>query len=134
MKVLFVCMSNARRSKMAEAIFEKLTGHEAMSAGIDPVGKIDENVITALKEIGVPVKDPKPKRITDSMMESADKIVTFRCEDKIPEKYKPKVDNWELGRKRGIGEPQSERTLDEIRELRNLVYQRVKKLVDSIDG
>jgi protein-tyrosine-phosphatase len=125
-------MTNLRRSKMAEAIFEKLSGYNAMSAGIDPIDKTDENVVVALREIDVPIRDVKPKKISDSMLEWADKIVTFRCEDKIPKKYKTKVENWELGRKRNIGELPLDRTLDEIRKSRDLIYERVNKLVKEL--
>jgi protein-tyrosine-phosphatase len=131
-KVLFICMSNIRRSKMGEAIFEKLSGSEAMSAGIDPADKPDENVGIVLKEIGVPVKDLKPKKVTDAMFEEADKIITFRCEDKIPEKYKSKVENWELGRKREVGEKPLERTLDDLRNARDIIYEKVKELVERL--
>lgn len=126
-------MSNIRRSKMAEAIFEKLSGHRAMSGGIDPVNKPDENVIIVLKEIGIQIEDVKPKKVTDSMLEGADKIITFRCEDKLPEKYKSKIENWEFGRKRKVGEKPLKRTLDDIRKMRDLIYERVSKLVKELN-
>ena len=118
---------------MAEAIFKKLTGTEAMSVGIDPAKKVDENVITALKEIGVDIHNAKPKKVTGKMLEQADKIITFRCDDKLPEKFKHKIEKWELGVKRNIGDKPAERSLDEIRTMRDLIYQKVKELVDELN-
>ena len=121
---------------MAEAIFTKLFGVKAKSAGIDPAGgdhKIDENVVIALKEIGVDIHGSKTKQLTESILEEADRIITFRCSDKIPGKYKSKTEDWELGVKREIGQKQSERTLDEIREIRDLIYDKVKDLVRCLE-
>lgn len=132
-KILFVCMSNIRRSQMAEAIFTKLTGIKAMSAGIDPAEKVDENVITILKEIGIDMGKTKPKKVTNKMLEWADKIITFRCDDKLPDKFKHKIENWELGVKRNVGDKPPERGLDEIRETRDLIYPKIKKLVDELN-
>lgn len=134
-KVLFVCMSNSRRSQMAETIFSRLSETKAKSAGIDPAGgdyKVDENVIIVLKEIGIDVHNPKAKKVTKPMLEEADKIITFMCAEKIPEKYKSKVEDWALGVKRELGQKQSERTIDEIRKLRDLIYEKVEELVEGL--
>ena len=120
---------------MAEAIFEKLSGAKAQSAGIDPSGgdwEVDPNALTALKEIGAETKNLKVKKLTEEMLEKADKIIAFRCADKIPEKYKSKVENWELGSQRQIGGKQPERTLDEIRKMQDLIYQNVKRLLKEL--
>jgi len=126
-------MSNIRRSKMAEGIFEKLSGYKATSAGVDPADKPDKNVINALKEIGFQIKDMKPKKVTDSMMEEAYKIIVFRCVDKLPEKYRSKMENWEIGRKRKIGEKPLKRNLDGVRKIQDVVYERVSKLVKELN-
>lgn len=129
-------MSNSRRSQMAEAIFNKLSKDKAKSAGIDPAGgnyRVDPNVITVLKEIGIDVQNLKAKKVTEDMLEEADKIVTFMCIDKIPEKYRSKVENWELGRNREVGEKQKVRTIDEIRKMRDLIYEKVKGLVEKLE-
>src|SRR3989344_3367772 len=103
-------MSNSRRSQMAEAIFDKLSGLKSQSAGVDPK-PVDQNTVLVLKEIGIDFKG-KSKRLTEPMLEKADKIITFRCADHIPEKYHSKVENWEVGVKRKVGEGQVERDLD----------------------
>jgi protein-tyrosine-phosphatase len=128
-------MSNSRRSQMAQAIFEKLSGTRAESAGIDPAGSnhtIDNNVITSLREIGIETHNLKVKKLTEEMLENADKIIAFRCADKLPEKYKRKIEEWELGRKREVGEKQSERSVEEIREMRDSIYHKVTELVERL--
>lgn len=120
---------------MAEAIFTKLSRIKVKSAGIDPAGgnyKVDENVITVLKEIGIDAHNLKVKKVTEAMLEEADKIITFMCAEKIPEKYKSKVENWEVGVKREIGQKQSERTIEEIRKMRDLIYKNVEQLVQRL--
>ncbi len=66
------------------------------------------------------------------MLERADKIITFRCVDRLPEKYKSKTEDWDFGRKRGVGEKQIERTLDDVRGMRESVYKLVEDLVKRI--
>lgn len=128
-RVLFVCISNLRRSKMAEAIFEKLSGTVAESAGIEPAEKPDEMVLTALKEIGAGSEDPKPRKVTDSMLEKADRIIAFNCADKLPKGYEAKIENWDIGSKRGPGEKPPQKSMDEVRELRDAIRTRVELLL-----
>ena len=114
---------------MAEAIYNKFSSG-AQSAGIDQAGgnySIDPNVLTVLNEIGIETKNLKAKKVTEEMMEHADQIIAFRCAEHIPEKYRFKVSEWELGVKREPGRKQTERTLDEIRKMRDLNLEKVKK-------
>lgn len=131
-------MSNSRRSQMAEAIFNALSGNEnhAKSAGIDPAGcdwKVDENVITVLKEIGIDASHHQSKHLTGSMLEESDLIITFRCAERIPTAYKSKVENWELGIKREVGQKQPERSLDELRKMRDMIYERIGQLIEKLE-
>ncbi|MFH0820743.1 MAG: low molecular weight phosphatase family protein [Candidatus Peregrinibacteria bacterium] len=134
-KVLFICMSNSRRSQMAEAIYKSLGG-SAKSAGIDPAGgdyQIDPNVISALKEMKIETKGLKTKQLTEEMLDEADKIITFRCADLVPKKYHAKIEDWDLGAKRQVGQKQAERTLDEIRMYCDLIYQKVKRFKEQLE-
>ena len=57
--VLFVCVHNASRSQMAEALFNQLApaGLEAHSAGTDPADHIHPLAIQAMEEIeGFPIR------------------------------------------------------------------------------
>jgi protein-tyrosine-phosphatase len=121
---------------MAEALLKKISRAHAKSAGIDPEGggyKIDRNVVDALKEIGIDLHNAKAKKLTEAMLEEADIIITFRCREKIPERFRPKVEEWNLGRKRGAGQKQSERTLAEVRGMRDMILRKVKQLAQRLD-
>jgi arsenate reductase len=56
--VLFVCTHNAGRSEMAEAFFNRSAPEDvrAESAGDAPSRQIWPEVITAMREVGIPVR------------------------------------------------------------------------------
>ena len=62
-KLLFVCLHNAGRSQMSEALFERAAGgvHEARSAGTTPADRVHENVVTAMREEGIDLSDRRPQ-------------------------------------------------------------------------
>ena len=78
--VLFVCVQNAGRSQMAQALYER-RGGEARSAGSRPEHELHPQVVEAMKEIGVDVSDRRPKAITQEDVEWADVVVLMGCGD-----------------------------------------------------
>jgi protein-tyrosine-phosphatase len=68
--ILFVCVENAGRSQMAEGFFRKYApeGYESISAGTKPVSQINPVVVQAMDEVGVDIKQQKPKDITEDLM------------------------------------------------------------------
>ena len=54
MEVLFVCVGNASRSQMAEALFNHyaLPGYRAVSAGSHPATRVSPEAIQATAELG----------------------------------------------------------------------------------
>jgi protein-tyrosine-phosphatase len=78
--ILFVCVENAGRSQMAEGFFnQKYTpkGYHAISAGTRPVSQINPLAIEAMKEIGIDISSQKSKIITEDMIKSSEKSVTW---------------------------------------------------------
>lgn len=71
--VLFVCVGNAGRSLMAEAIFNsrRPSGWRAVSAGVSPARATNPNTEPALSEIGVPVPSHPPQGLTEQMVREA---------------------------------------------------------------
>ena len=65
--ILFVCVENAGRSQMAEGFFRKYTpeGYEPISAGTKPTSQLNPVVVQAMSEVGVDIKQQKPKDITE---------------------------------------------------------------------
>ena len=81
--VLFVCVHNAARSLMAEAIFNARApaGWVASSAGTDPAAAPDPRTGPMLAEIGLPLPSHPPRALTLTAMEEARVRVTMGCLD-----------------------------------------------------
>ena len=62
---------------MAEAFFNRYSKkHTSESAGLNlDSDNIDERVIRTMKEIGFDLSDKKPKKVTDEMIDNADRII-----------------------------------------------------------
>jgi arsenate reductase len=75
--ILFLCTGNSCRSQMAEG-WAKSFGSplfEIQSAGIEAHGK-NPRAIAVMKEAGVDIAQQESTRVTDSMLEHADLVVT----------------------------------------------------------
>ena len=78
-QVLFVCLHNAGRSQMSEALFARAAGdrHEARSAGsqADPAGRVHPQVVEVMDELGVDLRDRRPHRLERADAEWADRLL-----------------------------------------------------------
>ena len=81
--VLFVCVANAGRSLIAEAVFNAAPpkGWRAVSAGTEPGSAPHARTGTVLAEIGLALPDHPPRLLTPAMMDGADRWVTMGCLD-----------------------------------------------------
>jgi arsenate reductase len=123
--VLFVCTHNAGRSQMAQAFFERYAPADvrAESAGQEPAEEIWPNVIDAMREVGIDISERRPKRIDLEMQLHADWAITLACGGSCP--YVPTiVEDWEIPDPAG-------KPLAEVREIRDLLEQRVRELIDT---
>ena len=116
-RAYFVCVGNAGRSQMAQALYER-RGGEARSAGSQPEAKLHETVVQALGEIGLDVSDRRPKPITDEDVRWADVVVTMGCGDVCPHFPGKTYLDWNLPDPIAM-------SLDEVRELRDEIAQRL---------
>ena len=127
-RVLFVCLHNAGRSQMSEALFTRAAGarHSAASAGTTPADRVHPEVVEAMAELGVDLAGRVPQRLTPALAAEADVVVTMGCGDECP--YVPGVRyvDWELPDPKG-------RSLDEVREIRDEIARRVAALVEELD-
>jgi arsenate reductase (thioredoxin) len=119
-RVLFVCVQNAGRSQLAQALYEA-HGGEARSAGSRPADEVHPVVVEALEEIGIDVSDRKPKGLTVDDMEWADLVVTMGCGDECPYIPGKKVLDWNLADPAGL-------CLEDVRELRVNIERLVTEL------
>lgn len=129
--VLFVCVGNAGRSQMAEAIFNKLkpSGFQAVSAGTKPAKEVNPLVIQALSEIGIDASNNRPKPISPQMIADAEKIITMGCEaaEFCPARFLPKIEDWKIEDPMG-------KSLDGIRSIRDAIRERVERLLQELES
>jgi arsenate reductase len=129
-KVLFVCVGNAARSIMAEALFNAAApeGWKAQSGGTKPASRISEDAVSVLREIGVEVEKEKPTPIDNGLAKSAEIGITMGCgvEDECPVLFTPVKEDWEINDPRG--EP-----IEKYRELRDEIKRRVDELIKKIE-
>lgn len=130
--VLFVCIENARRSQMAEAIFNQLAKEmkleaRATSAGTMPSDKIDPNIARVLEEIGVRVEDRRPRSLNNNMIAEADAIVTMGCLSKevCPSVFIDKTIDWNIEDPKG-------KPIEKVREIRDEVRAKVEELIRQL--
>src|SRR5690606_37350500 len=72
-KVLFVCIQNAGRSQIAQALAER-AGLEARSAGSNPAQHVHPEVADAMDELGIDIRGRKPHALTQADAEWADVV------------------------------------------------------------
>ncbi|MDH5431496.1 MAG: arsenate reductase ArsC [Nitrosopumilus sp.] len=128
--ILFVCVENAGRSQMAEAFFRKLAPHKfnVSSAGTIPSPQLNPIVIQVMKEVGIDLENQKPKLLSASMIKDSSKTVNMGCMDKesCPSLFVKDVLDW------NISDPK-EKTLDEVREIRDKIKSEVIALIKSLE-
>jgi len=127
--VLFVCLHNAGRSQMSEALFMRAAGgrHSASSAGTTPAERVHPEVVEAMREIGIDLAGRVPRRLTQELAEQADVVVTMGCGDECPYIPGKRYIDWDLPDPNG-------RPLDEVRATRDDIARRVADLVAELDG
>ena len=128
-KVLFVCLHNAGRSQMSQALFARAADgrHEARSAGTTPGERVHPRVAEAMREIGIDLSDRRPRELTMELAEWADTVATMGCGDACPYIPGKRYVDWDLP------DPK-EMPLAEVRALRDDIERRVRALVGELDA
>ena len=129
MNVLFVCVQNAGRSQMAEALFRRAAAgaHEARSAGSAPAAHVHPEVVQVMRELGLDLAERVPRRLERAEAEWADLVVTMGCGDACPVVPGTRYLDWELDDPHGKG-------ADETRAIRDEIGARVEALLADLDG
>ena len=127
-RVLFVCVHNAGRSQMSQAIFERLAGdyHEARSAGTEPAEHVHAGVVKVMREVGVDLSRRTPQLLTAELARWPDVVVTMGCGDACPVIPGKRYIDWEL-------RDPNDLSLDEVRAIRDDIASRVAALVKDLD-
>ena len=126
---LFVCLHNAGRSQMSQALFERAAEgrHRALSAGTTPSDRVHPEVVEVMREVGIELADREPKLLTRELAQQADVVVTMGCGDECPYIPGRRYLDWDLEDPKG-------RPLDEVRATRDDIDRRVRQLVEELDA
>ena len=127
-RVLFVCLQNAGRSQISEALFERAAGgvHEARSAGTTPADRVHASVVDVMREDGIDLGDRKPQLLTTELAQWADIVITMGCGDSCPVIPGKRYVDWDLPDPSGL-------PLARVREIRDDISSRVRLLLESLD-
>ena len=117
MNVLFVCVQNAGRSQMAEALYRG----NGRSAGSKPADRVHPEVVEVMRERGVDLSERVPRALDRSDVEWADVVVTMGCGDACPYIPGKRYVDWELDDPAG-------KSLDEVRAVRDEIERRLGEL------
>jgi arsenate reductase len=127
--VLFVCVGNAGRSQMSQALFERAADgrHAADSAGTRPSERVHPEVVEVMLEEGIDLSGRKPKKLEREAADAADVVVTMGCGDECPYVPGTRYIDWDLPDPKG-------RPIEEVRETRDEIKRRVLALVADLDS
>lgn len=132
--VLFVCVHNAGRSQMAEAFTNKLAQERglpvrALSAGTVAGEEINPVAVAVMQEAGVSMEGQKPKQLTQTMADSADRIITMGCgvyAEACPARIHLSED-W------GLDDPKGQ-PVEKVRAIRDEIKAKVEALLSEVGG
>ncbi len=127
-RVLFVCLHNAGRSQVSEALFGQAVGgrHEAESAATQPADRVHPEVVEIMAEVGIDLTDRTPQRLTHEAAERADVVVTMGCGDECPYIPGKRYVDWELDDPKG-------QPVEAVRATRDEIARRVEALAAELD-
>jgi arsenate reductase len=127
--VLFVCLHNAGRSQMSQALFERAAAgrHTARSAGTTPAEHVHPEVVEVMRELGIDLSERRPQLLTPELAAQADILVTMGCGEECPYIPGKRYIDWELPDPKG-------RPKAEVRATRDQIARRVEELVTQLDG
>jgi protein-tyrosine-phosphatase len=121
--VLFVCLHNAGRSQMSQALFEREAAgsHSSLSAGTTPAERVHPEVVEVMREIGLDLSDRRPQLLTRELSDQADIVVTMGCGDECPYIPGKRYIEWNLPDSKGC-------PLNEVRAIRDDIALRIDSL------
>ncbi len=126
--VLFVCLHNAGRSQMSQALFARAAHgtHTALSAGTAPAEHLHPEVVEVMRELDVELSGRAPQLLTRELAEQADVIVTMGCGDECPYIPGKRYIDWDLPDPKGL--PRAE-----VRAIRDEIERRVTELLTLLE-
>ena len=123
--VLFACVHNAGRSQMAAAFFNRAADParaRAISAGTQPAPRAHPEVVEAMLEVGIDLRNVTPTFLSAELAASANVLVTMGCGEECPFVAGVRRLDWELRDPKGASR-------DVVRAVRAEIEGRVLDLV-----
>ena len=126
---LFICLHNAGRSQMSQALFERTAQgrHSARSAGTTPGERVHSEVVEVMNELGIDLGDRIPHLLSTEDAEWADVVVTMGCGDECPYIPGRRYLDWDLPDPKG-------QPLETVRATRDEIAARVEVLLAELDS
>ena len=127
--VLFLCVHNAGRSQIAAGYLRHIAKQriDVFSGGSSPSADLNPTVVEAMAEENIDISQEQPKLWTDSVVRSADVIITMGCGDVCPILPGKKYETWDL-------EDPSGHRIEKIRVIRDDIKNRVLQLIKTLDA
>jgi arsenate reductase (thioredoxin) len=127
--VLFVCLHNAGRSQMSEALFQHAAHgrHNALSAGTMPAERVHPEVVEVMRELDIDLTDRNPQPLTRELAEQADLVITMGCGDQCPYIPGKRYLDWDFPDPKG-------RPIHEVRATRDEIATRINELLAELDA
>lgn len=126
-RIVFICVENARRSQMAQGFAEALGQGkvEVYSAGSRPSSQIDPLVIEVMEEKGIDLSGNRPKGLNELPPVEMDYLVTMGCEETCPALPAKEIVEWSIPDPKG-------QSIEFYREVRDMIEDKVKTLLTEI--
>lgn len=125
--LLFVCVENSCRSQIAEA-FARIHGAgevEVYSAGSRPSGKVNPKAIESMRELDYDLTKHDSKSLEEIPNVEYDFAVTMGCGDECPFVRAKRREDWQIPDPKDL-------PIEQFRETRNLIEQKVKDILSQI--
>lgn len=128
----FVCVQNAGRSQMATAFAERERDRrgledsvEIITGGTHPADSVHDEVVAVMQDHEIDLSDRVPREVSMTELESCDVVATMGCSTLELDAEEIDVRDWALTDPDG-------QDLDQVREIRNDIEQRVTDLFDEV--
>jgi protein-tyrosine-phosphatase len=127
-EVLFVCVHNAGRSRMAAGLVTLRSGGSVhvRSAGSDPGERVNPLAVEVMAELGVDLAAAIPRRLADEDVRAADVVITMGCGDACRIYPGKRYEDW------AVADPALATSLDEVRAIRDDIDARVQRLLAEL--
>jgi protein-tyrosine-phosphatase len=115
----------ARRERQRRGLEDHV---DILTGGTNPADEVHDVVVEVMEQEGVDLSDREPRAITTAELESCDTVATMGCSTlELDPSANADIRDWALEDPHG-------NDLDEVRQIRESVEQRVIELFEELTG